>query len=236
MYSQERYIPFSEARKAMASIEHADEIRDSLKRCYEGRWSLDFTYGRRFVSSRNTTGSVDTVTLTDFTERRGFFGLGTSYFLNDRISIGGAIHFLLLPKKQEISSFSGSGGNGSGSGGLSINVELSGRYYFHAWGHTRPYVAVGLGRYQLVAKGGNVSFSFFSGSDEDIESLNAQLISTSISGGIRHRWAPGSMVDFNIGYTVTSKASPPIGGITSPGGINSSLSLRFILNPKKKKK
>ncbi|MEO1255484.1 MAG: hypothetical protein AAFY41_11480 [Bacteroidota bacterium] len=233
--AQGRPAPFSEARKAIASIENEPKIRDSLKRCYKKRWLLDFHYGQKFISASNQTAKPDTITLTDFTQKRGFFGVGGSYFLKDKLLIGGAISFLILPREQEINSFSGSGGSGTGSGGLSINFELFGKYYFREWGFTRPYVSVGFGRYQLIAKGGSVEFSFSSGQSQDIGELNAQVPAASISSGISHRLAPGSMLDLKVGYTITPKTDP-IGGITSPGGISTSLTLSFILNPKGKDK
>ena len=232
-YSQDRPKPFELAREAITWLENEEARRDSLKRCFANRWSIDFYYGQRFISPSNQTGKVDTITLTDFSQRRGFFGLGGSYFLNEQLMIGGAISFLILPKEQEISSFSGFGGSGSGSGGLSINFEMSARYYFKERQTTRPYVSLGVGRYQLVAKGGNVEFSLFSGQSGDIEELNAKVLSASISSGISHQFTPGTMLDFNVGYTITTKTAP-IGGITSPGGINTSVALRFILNHQNK--
>ena len=229
-FSQNRPKPFELAREAIAWVENEEVRKDSLKKCFVDRWSIDLYYGQRFISASHQTGEVDTVTLTDFTQKRGFFGFGGSYFLTDQLMIGGAIRFLILPREQEISSFSGSGGSGTGSGGLSFDIELSGRYYFKEWGHTRPYIATGLGRTQLIAKGGSVEFSLFSGQSKDIGELNVRVLAASISGGISHRLALGSMLDLSIGYTVTTKTTP-IGGITSPGGFNASAALRFIVNP-----
>ncbi len=231
-FSQDNHMSYKLAREATDWHKNKTERRDSLKKIFKGKISLDLYYGKRYISTSNHADYPDTLTFTDFSENRGYFGLGSSYFLTDRVMFGGTINFLILPKKQDISTASGSGGSGTGSGGLSINFELLGRYYFAEWGNTRPYFSLGLGRYQLIAKGGNVDFSFSSGRNDDIDENNTQYWSSSISGGISHRLAPGSIFDINFGYTATEKKEP-IGGITSPGGVNSSISIRFILNNKK---
>lgn len=231
-FAQDHPRPYRMAREATEWFQNKTERKDSLKKIFMGKISLDLYYGQRYISTSNHADYPDTLTFTDFSESRGYFGLGGSYFLTDRVMLGGTINILMLPKKQDINSVSGSGGSGTGSGGLSINFELLGRYHFAEWGNTRPYFSLGLGRYQLIAKGGNVEFSFSSGRNDDIDENNAQYWSSSLSCGISHRLAPGSIFDVNFGYTATEKKEP-IGGITSPGGINSSVSIRFILNNKK---
>ncbi len=224
--------PFLEARKAMASVERAKMELDSLWKCYKGRWTLNITYGQRFIASYNKTNRVDSLTLADFTTKRAFYGLGTHYFISRKVLIGAALEFLILPKQQDVISFPG-GGRGEGSGGLMFSANLSAKYFFKEWGNTRTYLGLALGRDNLVIKGGTVEFSFFSGRVEDIDTITKDVFSANLSTGLSHRMSPGSLIDFNIGYSHTTSAGP-IGGITSPGGFKASLSLQFVLNPQKK--
>jgi len=225
-------VPVSEARKAIMSIENEQKIKDSFMKCYNGRWTLDFTYGQRFISSSNRSNVLDTITLADFTQNRSFFGIGSQYFLSNKVLVGVGIEFLILSKEQNVTSFTGTGGSGEGSGGLIFSFNLSGKYFFTSEGNTRPYLSLDIGRDQLTAKGGNVDFSLFSGRVEDINTLKRDVLSGTISTGISHRLSLGSLVDFQIGYAHTTQ-SEPIGGITSPGGLKASLSIHFILNAKK---
>lgn len=232
LFSQttQRLEPFSESKKAIASVKYADEKRDSLRKCYKGRWTIDFTYGQRFIDPNNRTNKVDSITQTDFTRKRAFYGIGTHYFITQKVQLGASFEFLFLPRVQEITSFNGSGGSGEGNGGLMFSANFSAKYSFTEWGNTRPYIALALGRDQLVARGGTVEFSLISGRDEEINKLDRNVFSANLSTGLAHRLSPGSIFDFNFGYSVTSETAP-IGGITSPGGIKASISLQFVLNP-----
>ncbi len=225
----DRPAPFYEASRALNSLEREQEIMDSLKGHYDGLWTLDFTYGQRFISTYNRSNFADTVTLTDFTANRSFFGVGTQHYITENFVMGLGVEFLFLQKKQEITSFYGTGGSGEGSGGLGISLNLSGKYLLTNWKYTQPYIGVAVGADRFMAKGGNVQFSLYSGREEELYTLTENFMSATVSTGISHRLSPKSLIDFNIGYAFTTKSSP-IGGITSPGGLKASLTLQFILN------
>ncbi|MEL6560111.1 MAG: hypothetical protein AAFQ94_18115 [Bacteroidota bacterium] len=227
----ERPKPFGEADKAIAALENEPIIRDSLRRSYQKHWLIGVSYGQRFISANNRSDVIDSITNVDFTSKRAFYGLGVGYHISKRLYIGLDIEFLILPKTQEIVSFSGGTGSGQGGGGLLLGTKLSGKYFFHLWKYSSIYTEVSIGRERIIARGGEVTFSFSSGRQSDINSLDANLLSGSLAVGIAHRMSPVSMIDFNLGYVHTSFTGP-IGGITSPGGLSSSLSLIFFIKPK----
>ncbi len=234
---QSRPTPFSEARRAVASSEQEAVLKDSLRKAYKGKWTLDFAYGQRFILSSNKSSVEDTITFADFTKFRSFFGAGFGYFLKDNLHLGFNFNFGLLPREQEINSLTIGGTNGisvegQGNGGALLNFNLGAKYYFNAKRYTRPYVGMELGTMRLLAKGGSVNFSFNSGREDNIDELRASLGVAQLLLGITHRAAPGFMLDFNVGYTGTSKGDP-VGGITSANGVTTSISLQFILNPRK---
>ena len=223
--------PFGEADKAIAALENAPVVWDSLRSSYQNHWLISVSYGQRFISANNRTEAIDTISNVDFTSKRAFYGLGIGYHVSKRFYIGVDIDFLILPKTQEIVSFSRGTGSGRGGGGLLLSTKLSAKYYFHLWKYSSIYTEVSVGRERIIARGGEVSFSFWSGSQSDLNSQDANLLSGSFSVGVSHRMSPRSMIDFNLGYVHTTFTGP-IGGIISPGGLNSSLSLIFFIKPK----
>ncbi len=223
--------PFDEARKVIASVENAEEIREARRNRYEGRWTLDLTYGQRFVSPYNKSNQGDSVELVDFSGKRAYYGVGSQYFISRNLSVGIGVEFLFLPKNQTV-TFAGNGGSGEGSGGLLFSTYMAGKYFVVNGKHTRLYTSLALGRDQMVVKGGNVEVSFSTGRNEDIETITRSVFGATLSAGVTHRLSPAGMIDFMFGYSNTSQ-SDPIGGITSPGGIKTSVSFQFILNPKK---
>lgn len=208
----------------MASVETAAEIRDSLKRCYKGRLSLDFTYGQRFFLNSDVPALPDTITNVDFTSRRSFWGLGTSYFIKDNWSVGLEMNFTILPREQEInfSTF-----EGSGNGGVAINLGISSKYYFNKTELFRPYIGIVIGSTSLRAISGEGSIT----GGQTKTTLTSQLRSAKIQTGFGCRLSPGLILDYNLGLTRTSKTDL-IGGVTSYGGISTSLNLHFVLNHK----
>ncbi|MEM8567135.1 MAG: hypothetical protein AAGF85_11780 [Bacteroidota bacterium] len=227
---------YSEARKATAAFENQQRVHDSLKTIYIGRWTLDLTYGQRFISASNKAAIPDTVTFTDFTEKRSFFGLGVGYFIASNFQLGLGLNITFLPKKQEITSISfGSGGitaEGGGSGGLITNLTLAAKYFFTKWKYTKPYVSVELGTVNATAKGGKGILNLSNPRDDIVNKLSARYAIGNVLLGVNHRATPVFMLDFNIGYSMTPNQEP-IGGIVSPGGITTSATMRFILNPRK---
>lgn len=236
-FAQDRPIPGAEALKAIAITEYEPLRIDSLKKVYDKRWSLDFTFGQRFISASYKTDNPDTVTFANFHDRNAFFGLGTSYFISDKFQVGLGLNFSLLPQEIEISSFS-FGGNieGKGSGGLVLDLHISAKYFFDVWEYTRPYAGLELSSFNLTAKGGELSISSLSSSQSpDVNEQKASFNAGQILAGITHRAAPGLMLDFNMGFSRANERDP-IGGITSIGGFNTSLTFQFILNHGKNKK
>ncbi|MGD1958943.1 MAG: hypothetical protein ACFB2Y_08800 [Fulvivirga sp.] len=230
---------YSEARKATAVFKNQQGVLDSLKEVYEGRWTLDFTYGQRFISTSNRAEIPDTVTFTDFTEKRYFFGLGFGRFIKPHLHLGLGIEFTLLPKEQEITSISfGSGGitaEGGGNGGLILNLNLAAKYFFSKWKYTKPYISAELGTINATAKGGKGTLSLSTRRDDIVNELSTRYATGHLLLGMNHRYTPGFILDFNIGYLVTPKEEP-VGGIVSPGGITTSATMQFVLNPRKKSK
>ena len=239
--AQNRPAPFAEARKAIAHLESQQESIDSLRNIYKGRFTLDFTYGQRYILPYNQT-DPDTITFTDFAARKSFYGIGLGYFINRVLFVQLGLDFQILPRNQVINSISfgggGISGSGSGNGGIMINPHVGAQYYFKEWGkYTRPYAGLVLGAMNLKAAGGDINFSSAGGGvDQDgLGELSSRFGSAKVLFGFNTRPAPNLMLDFNVGYSHTSRGDP-IGGIKSPGAISASFSMQFILNPRKETK
>ncbi len=226
------YVPFAEAKKAMEAIENAPKIYDSLNRVYKKRWNVGLAYGQRFITKANFAGTPDTITFTDFTSKRSFFGLEGGYFLTSRLQVSLALDILLLPKEKEVKSVSfGSGGiqvEGSGSGGAMLNVGIGSRYFLNVAPLSRLYAGLKLGRLKAVAEGGDGGFTLAQGQFKETTRLTSSYNYGNVLLGLTHRLSPGFIVDFNMGYLHASK-SKPVGGILSPAGITSTLTLQFII-------
>jgi len=222
--AQTKPSPFSEASRAISSLENESKVFDSLKRVYNKRVTLNFTYGQRFLLDSDISSLRDTITNADFTSRRSLWGLGSSYFIKDHWSVGIELNFTILPKEQEIdfSTFSG-----SGNGGVAISIGLSSKYYFKKTELLRPYVGVVIGSTTLRALGGEGSLS----GGQTTTELTSRLRSAQIQAGFGYRVSPGLILDYNLGFTRTSKTEL-IGGVTSYGGIMTSLTFQFVLNHK----
>lgn len=225
--------PFSEARKAVTDLNNAPKIVDSLKRVYNKRWNIGLVYGQRFVASGNLSDEPDTITFTDFTNKRSFFGVEGGYFVTQRLQVSLAFNILFLPKEQEINTVTIGGPNGiqvegSGSGGAMINIGVGGRYFFSFFPFTRPYVGLKIGRIKAVAEGGNGGFNPGQGRYQETTRLSRNYNYGNINLGLGHRFTPGFMFDYNLGYLYTNKEDN-IGGILSPGGLTTSLTLQFLI-------
>ncbi len=229
---------FSEARKATAAREQEPILKDSLRRVYAKRWSLGFSYGQRFITGDNQASRLDTVTFADFTRSRSFYGLEVGYFITPRLQGLFSIDLLFLPRQQEVGTVSIGGANGiqvegSGNGGLMMNLGLGAKYFFEPWPFTRPYVGLKLGSIRAIAKGASGTFTLAQGSPQDIEERSESYGYANLVGGISHRFSLGFMMDLNMGYLQASNRSNNIGGIESPGGFTTTLTLQIILNAKK---
>jgi hypothetical protein len=230
------YEPFSEAEKAISAKENAPIILDSLKRVYKDRWTVGLTYGQRFISRNNRSTVPDTLTFADFTTKRSFFGLQSTYFISNRTQLTLSAELMLLPREQEITTIqinsNGIDVEGQGNGGALLTIGVGARYYILDKSKTRPYAGIQVGTISARAKGGTGGFGTFRGGFEEIVERNQTFPYASIMGGVALRITPGLMFDFNIGYT-GSRNSDNIGGITSPGGITSSLTMQFVIGARK---
>lgn len=223
--SQSRPVPFSESSRAIEALRKEPFVLDSLKRVYKEKFTLNFSYGQRFLLSSDISSLPDTITNADFTDRRSFYGLGVGYFIKDRWSADLSLSFTILPKDQE---FNTATFEGSGNGGVAINIGVLSRYYFLEKELLRPYVSLYLGTTSLRAVGGEGSL--FGG--QDVTTLSSRLMAAQLSVGFGYRLSPGLILDYNIGLTKTSRTNL-IGGVTSYGGITTSLNMQFVLNHKK---
>jgi len=120
-----------------------------------------------------------------------------------------------------------------GSGVCFINFTLWSQYYFAVWNFTRPYRGAAVGVTGIRVRGGQIQFSSFTGQNREINELQSNLATGQLLAGINHRLTPGLVLDWNLGYQKSTRGKA-IGGITSLGGLISSVSLQFIFNPKGK--
>lgn len=226
------HVPFAEAEKAIALTEKRPKIFDSLKHVYNKRWTIGPSYGQRFITEANLANNPDIITFTDFASRRSFFGLEAGYFITSRLQVSLAFDILPLRKEKNIDNISfGNNGiraDGSGSGGAMLNGGIGAKYFFNVAPFTRLYAGLKLGKIKAVAEGGEGGFTSGQGQFQN----TTRLIRTYNYGnallGLTHRLSPGFMVNFNIGYLHASN-SETMGGILSPGGITSTLTLQFII-------
>ncbi len=229
------YKPRSEAEKAMASIENKPILYDSLRRVYKNRWSIGFTYGQRHVENANKTGIPDTVTFTDFTSRKAFYGIEGSYFVSQKVQVFLALNILLLPEEQNINSISiGNNGlqvEGSGNGGAMINSGIGVRYLLLNGAILRPYAGLQVGNIRAIAKGGKADISLFN-RNLQIEEVTRNFGYVNPTVGINYRIAPGSMLDLNLGYLKANKTEG-IGGVVSPSGVTLALTFHLVINARK---
>ena len=226
------YVPFAEAEKAMAFEKNRPRIFDSLKRVYNKRWTIGLSYGQRFITKDNFANGADVVTFTDFTSKRSFFGLEGGYFLTSRLQVYLAFDILSLRKEKNIDNVSlGNNGiqvDGSGSGGAMVNVGIGGKYFFNVAPFTRLYSGLKLGAIRVEAEGGEGGFTLGQGQFQETTRLTRTYSYGNALFGLSHRLSPGLMVDFNTGILHASN-SDSVGGILSPGGITSTLTLQFII-------
>lgn len=232
------YVPFSEATNAIRMLEEEPIIKDSLKRVYIDRITLGFTFGQRFISGSNKTERPDTITFTDFSDRRGFIGLEVGYFLKDHLQISMSGDLLMLPREQEISSVQFGGANGisiegEGSGGAMITIGIEGRYMFREKELTRPYVKLEAGFIRALAVGGEGGFSVGQGQFQNRRELRESYRYLQPGFGLAHRLARQAMLDFNLSYLFSADRSRNIGGITSPGGMTMSVGFHFVFGSNK---
>lgn len=227
------YVPFAEAERAIAFVENRPKIIDSLKHIYAKRWTIGAMYGQRFITKANVANDSDTITLSDFTDERSFFGLEGGYFITKNIQVLLAMDILPLPKKQEITSLSFGGPNGiaaegRGSGGAMVNVGIGGKYFFNVAPYTRIYSGLKLGAIRAVAVGGEGGFTSGQGQFQETTRLIRNYNYGNVLFGFTHRLSPCFVVDFSMGY-LHATSSRNIGGIVSPGGITSTLTFQFII-------
>lgn len=230
---QSNSLPPSEARRAIEALEREPIIQDSLMRVYAGKWTLGFNYGLRFIGPENQTDQPDTITFADFNDSRSVFGLQLGRFMSSRFHLELAMEILVLPREQEIQNVQfNSGGidvEAQGNGGAMLNWGIRSKYYFV--GHdklTRPYVSALVGVLNAKAVGGEGGFSSTQGQFNNMNEITERYGYLQTTLGITHRVSPASMFNFNMGYTIANR-SDPIGGITSPGGFTTNVSLLFIL-------
>jgi hypothetical protein len=228
--------PFSEANKAMAALKNEPLIIDSLKRVYKRRWTIGVAYGQRFLADQGRSADPDKITFTDFTDVRSFFGVEGGYFITSRFHLSLAFDILLLPKKQGISNISIGGdgiqAEGSGSGGAMTNIGFGSKYYFPISAHDRLYLGLKIGRLKAIAEGGIGGFNSSQGQFRETIRLSRNYTYGNPTIGYTHRITPGFMVDFNAGYLYATD-SENIGGMLSPEGITSTLTLQFIIGKRK---
>ena len=231
------YIPFPEARMAIEELENQPEIIDSLKQLYEKRWTIGMSFGQRFLSKNNRSSNPDTVTFADFTNKNTVFGIEGGYFVSSRFQITASVDFLLLPRLQQINNVViGNNGiqvDGYGSGGAMINFGLGGKYHFYLSPFSRLYTGLKLGRIKAVAEGGTGGFTQSQGRYQETTRFSHNYAYLNGTFGITHRFTPGFMIDFNLGYLMATD-SQNIGGMHSPGGITSTLSLQFFIGKRNK--
>ena len=233
--AQYQSLPPGEARNAIESLEREPEVYDSLRQVFNKKWTIGVSYGLRFIAPGNQTEDPDTITFADFNNSRVVFGMHVGKFITSRLQLGLLMQLLILPREQELGSIQfNSGGvsvEGSGNGGGMLNWGLNGKYYLVGDQLTRPYVSGTVGVLNARAAGGEGGFSSDQGSFQDFNELRERYGYLQLTGGVIHRLAPITMLDFNIGYTISNQ-SDPIGGMTSPGGFTSNVSFHFIFGKK----
>jgi len=235
--TQREYVPFSEAKRAIESVERAPIIQDSLKRIYQDRWTIGFVYGQRFLSAGSEASVPDTITFSNFTNKRSSFGLQLGYFIANRLQAAFTADLLLLPREQNIGTVQVGGPNGiqvdgSGNGGAMVNLGIGGHYYLLNKAITRPYGSLKVGFIRAIAEGGTGGFTLQQGRFQETTRLEQSYGYIQPGFGIAHRLAPGSMLDLHVGYLISPDTSDNIGGITSPGGIYASLTFQIIIGGK----
>ena len=234
--AQNRYAGNPQALRITKNEKLEAARQDSLRKVYDGRWTLNVGFGNRFIDRGNLSERLDTISFADFTNLRGYLNLGAGKFLSRRFWLNMDLSLAVPKRNQEITSFSvGNNGvtiEGEGGGGLLFGLMFTGKYYFKEWANSRLYVGGAVGALNLVAKGGSVNFSATSGQDMSIEEARARYASSQISSGITLRPAKGWLFDVGLGYTFTS-TDEPIGRIISPGGFNLSFTFSFVLNANK---
>ena len=239
--AQEKKVlsPYQEARKAVEAWEKAPGVERSLKGVYEKRWTLGMVYGQRFILEANQANDPDTITFSDFTDRRSFFGLEIAYLINNRLQVGVALDVLFLPKEQSISSIMIGGPNGidiegQGNGGGMLNLGVIGRYFLVNASATRPYLGVKVGQIRAIAEGGTGGFTFNRGQFQETQRLTETYPYGNLTLGFTHRLTLGFMIDLNAGYLHASTSSN-LGGILSPGGVTTTLTLQIIVGAKSRR-
>ncbi len=233
--AQSKPEAFSEAKKALASLDLDRKKFDSLSTLYEGRWSISWNISQRFLTA-DSKASIDTTTFSDFTASHLYYEIGGGFFPKPNIQITANLGLAIMPRDQEISDISfGSNGisaEAQGSGGLIFVYSAGAKYLFKSNSRSSPYVEVKLSRPNIIAKGGTARISGGS-RDDNFNRLSNRLYSGELGFGMITRPNPGLMLDFNVHYFRSTKGQS-IGGIDNYTGLSFGLGMHFIINKGKK--
>ncbi len=227
----------SEAEKAILADQRAPIIADSLRNLYQQRWTLGISYGLRYLGEGSLSSIADTLTFADFTQKKAFWGLEVGYYASNRLHLFVSANLLTLPREEDINSIviddsNGLQVEGSGNGGATINVGAGFKFYPLQKGNTRPYVSLKIGGIKAIAKGGEVSFGLGQGRSGNIAERSENYQYANVTAGFTHRMSLGTALDWNIGYLKASQ-SESIGGIISPTGLTTTLTLQVMIGAQK---
>lgn len=223
--------PFEEASRAIAELKNRPIIIDSLKKVYEQKWVLSFTFGQRYITRDNLASDPDEVTTADITRNTTCYGLGSGYFLKTNWYLGVEFDFLPIKKVQEFKKLPSNTGvnvKGSGSGGVMLNLGVLTRRYVSIGKYSRTYVGLKSGFIIAGAGGGTGGVNSSKGQYQEVNLIVRAYGYGNLTLGISHRLSPVIIADFNTGYMLTTRSSN-IGGIESPGGVTAALSLQFVI-------
>ena len=236
-FAQNKPVPFSEARKAINAGTNKKRALDSLSKIYKTRWVVGVGAGPRIVTADNSA-IEDTVTFTNFVGTFQTYSLTGGYHVSDRLYVGLNVELSLLPRKQDITSFSfgGPGGinvQGRGSGGVILGLGIESRFFINEAEKTRPYISAMIGPNVLVAKGGTGGL-VGSIRESNMESRTKGMARAQLGVGIIHRPSNGVLLDIKAGYTRTS-GFEPVGGVEALNNIHLAVGMQFVINTGKRK-
>lgn len=234
-FGQGKPEAFSEARRALASLDSDQRRFDSLSSLYDGRWSIYWNISQRFLTA-DSKASIDTTTFSDFTGSHLYYELGGGFFPISNVQITANIGLAIMPRDQEIRNISfgpdGISAEGQGSGGAILVSSAGAKYLFKNNSRSTAYVSAKISRSSIIAKGGTSSISGGS-RDDDFRRLSDRLYAGELGLGLITRMNPGLILDFNTHYFRSSKGQS-IGGIDNYTGLSFGLGMHFIINKGKK--
>jgi opacity protein-like surface antigen len=231
----ETRLQLSERNKYLKINKSVKKKNESLGKIYNGRLFITINYGSTFLSKGVQT-TPDTVTFVNLTKRKGRLDAGCRYFLNEHLTVGASVGFILLPETEEPIDITFERPRrviitGKGNGGALINYGAD-LYYYFLKGDVRPFIRGSLGNTFIFLKGVKIERTSFAGEKQQENIIKINSLNITMGGGLmwrlHNRWA----LQGEVRYLPGVDFNKPAGGINAYRGVDVSAGVSYIFKIK----